>query len=150
MRISAWSSDVCASDLPLEISRIDAPQNLVAEPDFTAGHVAVRLEDGAQEGRFGYLVRDGLGGGATAQVTVARINQPPEAVRDYRSIEPDRPARIPGAELVANDVDVDGHTLRVTTVSDPLNGTVTLEGDTAIFTPESPFGTEGGDRKSTR
>ncbi|NGN98450.1 tandem-95 repeat protein, partial [Grimontia sp. S25] len=44
------------------------------------------------------------------------------------------------SDLLANDIDADGNTLTITSVQDPQNGTVVLNGDgTITFTPDSSY-----------
>ena len=65
------------------------------------------------------------------------VNDPPVAVDDTGITTPeDTAAVIPTATLTGNDTDIDGGPLTVTAVSDPIGGTVVLNGDNTItFTP---------------
>ena len=88
---------------------------------------------------FTYTVSDGAGGTdtATVSITVTPVNDPPVAVDDTGITTPeDTAAVIPTATLTGNDTDIDGGPLTVTAVSDPIGGTVVLNGNNTItFTP---------------
>ena len=70
-------------------------------------------------------------------ITVTPVNDPPVAVDDTGITTPeDTAAVIPTATLTGNDTDIDGGPLTVTAVSDPIGGTVVLNGNNTItFTP---------------
>jgi CshA-type fibril repeat protein len=85
-----------------------------------------------------YTISDGQGGTATATVTVtvASINDVPVAVNDSATTNEDAPVTIP---VLANDSDVDGDPLTVTS-SSAGNGTVTINPDGTIsYTPNANF-----------
>ncbi|WP_395347357.1 Ig-like domain-containing protein [Variovorax sp. UC122_21] len=89
---------------------------------------------------FTYTVSDGNGGSSTATVTVnvAAVNDAPVATNDVASTPINTPlANIP---VLANDTDVDGDALTVTsaTLANPAQGTVTVNPNgTLNFTPAS-------------
>ena len=72
-------------------------------------------------------------------VTVTAVNDAPVAVDDSTSTPQDTPLDIPTADLLVNDQDVDGPSLSLTAVSNPVNGTVGLVGSTITFTPTPGF-----------
>jgi len=85
-----------------------------------------------------YTISDGNGGTATATVTVTvgAVNDPPVAVDDATVTDEETPVTIP---VLANDSDVDGDPLTVTTASAP-NGTVVINPDgTITYTPDQDF-----------
>jgi CshA-type fibril repeat protein len=85
-----------------------------------------------------YTISDGRGGVATATVTVtvAAVNDPPAAVNDIASTNEDTPVTI---AILANDSDVDGDPLTVSTAS-AANGTVVRNPDgTVTYTPNANF-----------
>lgn len=89
---------------------------------------------------FTYSITDGtLTDTATVTVTVNAVNDAPVAVDDSGSTDPATP--ITFSNLTANDTDVDiatdGQTLTVTAVANAVNGTVSLNGGSPIFTPTS-------------
>ncbi len=87
-----------------------------------------------------YSIADGNGGTALAQVavTVSPANDAPGAADDIASTPEETAATI---AVLANDSDVDGDTLTVTTATvDPAQGTVTINADqTLLFTPAANF-----------
>jgi len=88
---------------------------------------------------FGYTVSDGKGGTATGSATVSvapKPNTAPVAGADNAStVSPDTIA----VNLLGNDTDPDGDTLTVTGTTPPGNGTVTLSGGSATYTPAAGF-----------
>ena len=69
-------------------------------------------------------------------VTVTAVNDAPVAVDDTGiTTAEDTDAVIPAATLLANDTDIDGGPLTVTSVGGAVGGTVALAGTTITFTP---------------
>ncbi|MEO5374344.1 MAG: cadherin-like domain-containing protein, partial [Alphaproteobacteria bacterium] len=96
---------------------------------------------------FDYTIDDGRGGVATQTVTVslAAVNDAPVARDDAADILENQRIIIPAADLLANDNDVDGDTLTVSSVGLALNGTVFLNADgNVVFTPQHGFAGEAG------
>ncbi len=100
--------------------------------------------DFAGDDMFVYRVSDGHGGDATAQVrvSVTPVNDAPVANDD------DDPAlttttgtalTIAGATLLGNDLDLDGDTLAIASVTNGTGGTVTLVNGDVVFTPDAGF-----------
>ncbi|MBK7197021.1 MAG: tandem-95 repeat protein [Myxococcales bacterium] len=89
---------------------------------------------------FEYTVSDGAATDTgLVTVTVTAVNDPPVAIDDARTTAEDTALAITTASLTANDTDIDGGALTVTAVSGATNGTVTLAGSTATFTPAANF-----------
>ena len=90
---------------------------------------------------FTYTVSDGNGGTSTATVSliVNAVNDPPVAVNDIATTNEDTALIISSATLLANDTDVDGNTLIITSVQGATNGTVSLSGTTVTFTPNANY-----------
>ncbi|WP_305880423.1 retention module-containing protein [Pseudomonas citronellolis] len=89
-------------------------------------------------GSFTYTVSDGHGGTSTATVTVGinAVNDAPEAKPDSASTQEDKPVTL---NVLANDSDVDGDSLSVTSAS-ASNGSVTVNADgTLTYTPKANF-----------
>src|SRR6266498_3026226 len=88
---------------------------------------------------IGYSISDGQGGTASALITVtmSAVQDPPVAVNDFTNTVEDVSVTI---QPLANDSDVDGDPLTITSVS-PTNGTaVILPGSTnVLFTPATNF-----------
>jgi VCBS repeat-containing protein len=92
---------------------------------------------------FEYTVEDASGASSTATVTVDvdPTNDAPVAVIDNTSTDEDTAVVI---DVLANDTDMDGDVLSVTSTTDPANGSVTINGDgTLTYTPDPDF--EGTD-----
>jgi len=67
-------------------------------------------------------------------------NNAPDAVADGVSTSEDTAVTILASSLLSNDTDVDGDTLRIDAVDNPLGGTVSLNGDgDVVFTPSADF-----------
>lgn len=91
---------------------------------------------------FTYTISDGNGGSDTATVTVnvACVNDAPVANDDTADTDEDIPVDIP---VLDNDSDIDGDELSVGSVSDPANGTATINQDgTVKYTPDPDFNGE--------
>jgi len=85
-----------------------------------------RASDGADESDI-----------ATVAITVASINDPPDAVDDEATTEEDQFVDI---AVLVNDTDPDGDTLEITFVGTPLHGTATDNGDGIIrYIPNAGF-----------
>ncbi|SFC57778.1 type I secretion C-terminal target domain (VC_A0849 subclass) [Pseudomonas citronellolis] len=89
-------------------------------------------------GSFTYTVSDGHGGTSTATVTIGinAVNDAPVAKPDSASTQEDKPVTL---NVLANDSDVDGDALSVTSAS-ASNGSVTVNADgTLTYTPKANF-----------
>ena len=74
---------------------------------------------------------------ANLSITVNPINDDPIATDD--SITVDEDAGPTTVDVLANDSDPDGDTLTIESVTQPANGTVSIDGLTVVFTPGSDF-----------
>ena len=91
---------------------------------------------------FSYTISDGkLTSTASVAVTVTPVNDPPKAVDDTLTIAEDIIVVIAPNTLLANDIDVDGDALTITSVQDGVNGRANLVGSYVVFTP--PFNSNG-------
>jgi VCBS repeat-containing protein len=90
---------------------------------------------------FTYTVSDGKGGTdtATVNVTVTPVNDAPVATGDTSTTAEDTALVIAVADLLANDADVDGDMLSVSSVGGAVGGTVALHGGWITFTPDANF-----------
>ncbi len=97
--------------------------------------------------RFTYSITDGLGGTATAAVSVnvtapTPINQSPTPVGDAFTSTGGTSVIFTGASLLVNDTDPDGHTLSIMLVdtSSTEGGTIVGNGDESyVYTPAAGF-----------
>jgi len=91
------------------------------------------------EDTFTYTANDGTfdSNVATVTVTVEAVNDPPVASDDSAATQEDTPVTI---DVLANDTDPDGDALTVTNLTQPSNGTATLNADqTVTYTPKADF-----------
>ena len=89
---------------------------------------------------FTYTASDGKGGSATAtvSVTVACVNDPPVASNDSASLTQGGSVSV---NVLANDTDVEGPGLTVTSVTDGAHGTVSTNGSTLTYTHDGSAAT---------
>lgn len=73
------------------------------------------------------------------QIDTTPVNLAPDAVDDVIVADEAGPVTIPVATLLSNDVDPDGDTLSGVSFQDVQNGTVVLEGENLIFTPNEDY-----------
>ncbi len=90
---------------------------------------------------FVYRVFDGKFNSENATVTInaAAVNDAPVALDDHYTLDQDTDLSIAAATgVLANDSDVEGNALTATIVSEPANGTVTLNDDGSfVYTPNT-------------
>ncbi|WP_320152633.1 retention module-containing protein [uncultured Tolumonas sp.] len=86
------------------------------------------------------------GASSTLDINVTAVNDTPNAVNDDPIANPDAlttkedtPLTILPAALLANDTDVDGDTLIITSVQGATNGTVALVDGNVVFTPAENY-----------
>lgn len=89
--------------------------------------VAVQVSDGS------------LSTSQTGTVSITAVNDAPVATDDPGTTDEDVDFVVAGSILTSNDVDGDGPSLTVTSVSNPVNGTVALNAGTVTFTPTANF-----------
>ena len=90
---------------------------------------------------FTYTVSDGNGGTSTATVnlSISPINDRPDAVNDNITVTAPGKVTIDPATLLANDQDVDGDKLTITSVQCATHGTVALVNGKVVFTPDAGY-----------
>ncbi len=110
----------------------------------TDGEVVTYTPDANFNGvdTFSYAASDGMGGVASAIVTiaVAPVNDAPQAMGGIASTLEDTPVTIDAA---SGNVDPDGDPLTVVGVSSPAHGAAALDGGLITYTPDAGF--HGGD-----
>jgi RNA polymerase sigma factor (sigma-70 family) len=95
---------------------------------------------------FGYTISDGHGGTATGTVTItvgalpdrAPVAHDDEATADAAWSSP-APVMV---DVLANDTDPDGDALSLASVGDAAHGTVAIEADRLVYTPDAGFSGE--------
>ncbi len=88
--------------------------------------------------RFEFVVSDGVtqSGRATVAIRVDPVNDAPVAVADRFDGKPDTVLRIPRADLLANDIDIDGDTPALESVtSRSAAASVAIDGNDVVFRP---------------
>ena len=90
---------------------------------------------------FNYTISDGMGGSdtATVYVEIYPMNDAPVALADSLMTAEDTAISVPRSQLLANDSDVDGNTLSITSVQGATNGSVALVGGNVVFTPTANY-----------
>ncbi len=139
INVLANDSDADGDTLSVQSATVPAAQGTVTiNPDKTVRFVPALNFNGTAT--IAYTVTDGNGGSASASVTVTvtPVNDAPVAVNDVSSTPEDTARNI---DVLANDTDVDGDTLSVTTATVPAaQGTVTINANgTLRYTPASNF-----------
>jgi len=81
---------------------------------------------------------------ATANITVNPVNDAPVAADDVFATDEDTPLTIPGAGVMGNDSDVDIDPLTCETLTEPVNGTLSLNTDGSFVYKPNPnfYGTD--------
>ena len=128
----------------LQLSRIvEGPANGTAEIDGGTGQIRYTPNEnfnGADS--LTYEVSDGeLTSTARLDITVTPVNDAPVAEADTATTNEDAPVLI---DVLANDTDIDGDTLRIASVARPGNGTAVVDSETGQirYTPNADFNGE--------
>jgi len=89
---------------------------------------------------FTYKANDGTADSnvATVTITVNAVNDAPVATSDSYTTDEDAPLTVGATGVLDNDSDVDGDTLTAVKVSDPSNGSVTLNADGSFTYTSNP------------
>jgi VCBS repeat-containing protein len=87
---------------------------------------------------FGYVATDLQGGtdNGTVTITVLPVNDAPEAVNDNAITNEEFPAMI---SVMANDSDLDGDAISITSSTNGTYGTTTTDGSSVTYTPIANF-----------
>ncbi len=91
---------------------------------------------------FTYHANDGTvnSNSATVTVNVAAVNDAPVAVNDILAATEDTVITYTAAQLLGNDIDIDGNPLTIASVANGIGGTVVLNADGSVtFTPTANF-----------
>jgi CshA-type fibril repeat protein len=135
--VAVLANDTDPDGDPLTVTAASAANGTVAiNPDGTVTYTPNANFNGTDT--ISYTVSDGNGGSDTATVTVTvnPVNDNPDAVNDTATTNEDAPVTIP---VLANDTDVEGNPLTVTTAT-AANGSVAINPDgTITYTPNANF-----------
>jgi hypothetical protein len=132
--------DVLANDIDIDgdsltIVSVTTPSNGSASTDGSNVYYTPNPDYNGVDS-FTYTIFDGNGGSDTANVsvTVTPQNDPPQAVDDYVAVPEDSIDN--QLDVLANDIDIDGDSLDVTSVTTPSHGTATYTADYIYYTPD--------------
>jgi PKD repeat protein len=133
--------------------RIVVSKSQIGDPVFLSMFLSrQRIHGGAVDVTPDNMPDDLVRTGAYAMAVPATCNRAPVAVNDTATTKPANPVTI---NVLANDTDPDGDPLTVTAVTDPPNGTATINADNTVtyrprcgftgadsffYTIEDPFG----------
>ena len=142
--------DITAADLSAAVSDVDGDVLTVAGVVLAEGSGALNVNGSggwsyaapaeyAGTVRLTYTVGDGqVTVLAEAQITVSPVNDPPVAADDAVATDEDTPLTIAAADLLSNDVDVEGELLTLVSVGGAVGGAVALDGNgDVVFTPDA-------------
>ena len=90
----------------------------------------------AGDENFTYVVADPEGNSSTGNITVTVTNNPPLAVDDQITTNPQTAVTI---DVLGNDSDPEGSALSVASVTQPANGSVALVNGDVVYTPDGVF-----------
>lgn len=90
---------------------------------------------------FTYTVSDGSEtASATVKITVNAVNDAPAAAGDAVTTDQDTPLVLTTALITANDMDIDGDTLTIMSMTTPSHGTISANGDgNYTYTPDPGY-----------
>lgn len=130
--MSATSSDTSLIPNP-SISGTGATRSLAYTPaanKFGSATITVTANDGQSLNNL-YS--------RTFTITVSSVNDAPIAHDDTSIVNEDSLLTIPKSELISNDTDIEGDLLSITSVSNPINGSVVIDGANIVFTPAANY-----------
>ena len=131
-------------DDALRITSVGDASNGVVTLD---GTTITYRHDGSETttGGFSYTATDGTQTVTSlVTITVSPVNDPPLGVDDALAVQEGGTVSVEARELLANDSDVEGNAVSITTVGDATNGLVTLDGTTIIYTHDGSETKTGG------
>ena len=132
---SVTGTDVDGNPLTYALGTGPSNGNVVVNTDGTYTYTPEDNYHGSDS--FTFTVNDGNGetDDGTVSITVNAVNDTPVAIDDTATTKEETPVII---DVLENDSDVDEDTLSVTGVSDPANGTATINADgTVTYTPKN-------------
>jgi hypothetical protein len=143
--IAVLNNDFDVDGDDLTVSSVTMPANGVVTinpPSTGSGQVTVTYTPTTNfngSDSFAYSVSDGNGGSDTAVVTITvePVNDAPVAADDSATTNQETAVTV---DVLANDSDIDGDSLSVSSASNPPNGSVVINGDDTItYTPDPGF-----------
>ena len=142
--VSVKASDLLGADDRIIVAVGDAINGTVS----LDGAVITYTHNGSETiaGSFSYTVSDGaVTSTVTAAITVMPVNDPPVAVDDTVTMMNEGDSFSATAfTFLGNDTDAENDVLTIVAVGDPVNGSVSLDGTTIIYTHDGSETTVGG------
>lgn len=139
--VLANDADVEGSTLTAVLLKQPAKGSVSLNPDGAFVYTPNANANGADA--FTYKVSDGQADSpeTTVSVTINAVNDAPVAKTDAYNATEDTPLTVSAAQgLAANDTDADGDALTISLVSDPAQGTLSLNADGGFtYTPAKDF-----------
>jgi hypothetical protein len=86
-----------------------------------------------------YVSTDGPVVETAIDVTVLPVNDPPVGWEDVLDAVEDTPFTVPAEVLLANDMEIEGEPVTLTSVGNAMNGTVSLDQGNVTFVPDANF-----------
>ncbi|MBI1314693.1 tandem-95 repeat protein [bacterium] len=136
------SNDSDVDGDPLTVILVSGPDNgtLTLNSDGSFSYTPDNNFNGTDS--FTYRANDGtsVSSTATVAITVTTVNDAPVAVDDAYGTVEDVPLNVGAPGILENDSDADGDQLTSILMSEPVNGTLTLNTDGSFtYTPDSNF-----------
>jgi len=149
---SAWNvlgNDTDPDGDELHIVSVEQPQHgqFLVSPDSQQFSYKSNLNWNGMD-TFYYTVGDPFGASVRvmAQIGVSAVNDSPVAVNDSFSVYKNQPLTITEAQVIANDTDIEGHTISLYSIGAPTNGTAKLVDGSIEYSPYGEFvGTDAFD-----
>ena len=137
--VAVRSNDIDLDGDALNVASLTQPSNggAVLNADNTITYTPAADYNGTDS--FSYVISDGNGGAdsATVLITVTAVNDDPDAEDDIASTAEDTAVTV---TVLANDADVDGDTLAVSSITQPTHGAAVLNADdTVTYTPAADY-----------
>ena len=135
----ASASDVDSPSLTYSVVSGPSHGTLTFNPNGSYSYAPAANYNGADS--FTFKASDGslASNTATVSLTVNPVNDPPVANADTASVTSGSSVNIAASVLLANDTDVDGDPLSVTSVAAGAHGSVQLAGGVVTYTPNAGY-----------
>ena len=137
-------SDIDSDESTRTVTGVGDPVNGTVHLE---GTTIIYQHDGSETtfGGFSYIITDGdTQGTKSVMLVVTPVNDSPVATADRVAVDEGEALMLDASELLVNDSDPDGDMLRIIQTSDPVNGTVHLDGSSIIYEHDGSETTSGG------
>lgn len=140
--LGVLSNDTDADSPTLTAILVSGPTNGVVTLNTDGSFVYTPKANFNGSDSFTYMANDGLNNSnvATVTITVNAVNDAPVAQNDSYTVSQETPLLMPAPGLLRNDSDGEGNALTVSLVSNPANGSVTLNANGGFsYLPNNGF-----------